>query len=437
METIHYKFDKQIPVVAQADVVVVGGGPGGVSAAVMAARQGVSTLLVERYGALGGMSSFGEVSPFMSNHLNEKALDRPIYVEWCRKMWDYLPDTDKQLDPFDSSVFSSRTRQISKDVAMLACEDLCLEAGVKLLYHHNLLDVIMDGNKIIAAVFASKSGPVAVKGKIFVDGTGDGDLALLSGCRCEFGNEEGYCQPMTLCFKLSGVDADIMPVREEISRLYNEAKARGEVDCPRENILWFLTHEKDVIHFNTTRVIKKSGVNGVELSESEIEARRQVRELLVFFRKQVPGFGNARIHSIAHHIGIRETRRVVGLIMQTADDFTSAKKYDDGIAKVRYPIDIHNPSGSGTIIQHIANGDWYEISYRALVPANSGNLLMGCRAVSLDHALHSSARVMPPVCSIGQAAGMAAAMAVKNGQTPAEVDGKVLRHNLAQAGADL
>lgn len=437
MKTINYKLEKQIPVVAEADVVVVGGGPGGVCAAVMAARQGVKTLLVERYGALGGMSSYGEVTPFMSNHLNEKTLDRPVYIEWCRKMWEYLPDTDKELDPFDPAIISTRIRRISKDLAMLACEDLCLEAGVELLYHHNLFDVIMDGDKIIAAVFASKSGPVAVKGKVFIDGTGDGDLAQISGCRCEFGNEEGYCQPMTLCFKLSGVDVDAMPSREEINRLYDEAKARGEVNCPRENILFFLTHENDVVHFNTTRVIKKSGVNGVELSESEIDARRQIRELLKFFRKHVSGYANARIHSVAHHIGIRETRRVVGLIMQTVDDFTSAKKYDDAIAKVRYPIDIHNPSGSGTIIKRIADNDWYEISYRALVPEKSANLLVGCRAVSLDHALHSSARVMPPVCSIGQAAGMAAAMAVKTGKSPADIDGTEVRKNLANAGADL
>ncbi len=436
METIGYKIDKAIPVVAEADVVVIGGGPGGISASVMAARQGVKVLLVERYGALGGMASYGEVSPFMYNHVNGATIDRPLYVDWVRKMWEYLP-VQQRGENFDEKVASPLEMRITKDLAMLGGEDLCLEAGVKLLYHHDLTDVIMDGNKITAAIFSSKSGPVAIKGKIFVDGTGDGDLAKLSGCECLFGNEDGFCQPMTLCFKLSDVDADRMPDRAGVNVYYDKAKADGEIDCIRENVLWFLTHEKDVIHFNTTRVIKKSGVNGVELSEAEIDARRQVREYLRFLRKHVPGYEKARIHSMAHHIGIRETRRVVGLILQTADDFTAARKYDDGIAKVRYPIDIHNPSGTGTVIQHMPENEWYEISYRAIVPKGSGNLLMGCRAVSLDHALHSSARVMPPVCSIGQAAGMGAAMAVKSGKAPAEVNGVEVRKNLVAAGADL
>lgn len=436
METLSYRCDKAIPVIAEAEVVVVGGGPGGICASVMAARQGAGTLLVERYGALGGMASFGEVSPFMSNHLNGVTLDKPLYGEWVRKMWEYLPEEQRGGD-FDGKIADSLQRQISKDLAMLGAEDLCLEAGVRLLYHHNLVDVIMADGKIAAAVFSSKSGLVAVKGKMFIDATGDGDLAVFSGCEYELGNADGFCQPMTLCFKLSDVDAARMPDRAGINKIYDQAKADGEIDCIRENVLWFLTHEKDVIHFNTTRVVRKSGVNGVELSEAEIDARRQVREYLRFLRRHVPGFEKARVHSIAHHIGIRETRRVVGLIMQTAEDFTEARRYPDGIAKVRYPIDIHNPTGTGTVIKAMPEDKWYEISYRALVPRRSRNLLMGCRAVSLDHELHSSARVMPPVCSIGQAAGMAAAIAVKSGKAPAELDGAGIRARLAAAGADL
>jgi len=192
-----------------------------------------------------------------------------------------------------------------------------------------------------------------------------------------------------------------------------------------------------VIHFNTTRIVKKSGVNGMELSEAEIEGRRQIREYLKFLRKHVPGFEQARLHSIAHHIGIRETRRVRGIVYQTTDDFLRAAKYEDGVVKASYPIDIHNPSGSGTIIKTLKPNDWYELRYGTLVPEGSGNLLMGCRAISVDHALHSSSRVMPPVCSIGQAAGMAAVMCIRKGCAPAELSGVEVRGNLAKAGARL
>ena len=147
------------------------------------------------------------------------------------------------------------------------------------------------------------------------------------------------------------------------------------------------------------------------------------------------GFEQARIHSIAHHVGVRESRRILGQVYQTVEDFKKAAKYPDGVVKVNYPIDIHNPSGSGTVLERLRPNDWYEIRYGTLVPRNTHDLLMGCRAISLDHALHSSARVMPPVCSIGQAAGMAAAMCVKQNAAPAELDGAAVRRALAAAGA--
>ncbi len=432
MKTMKYKVDQEIPVIAETDVLVVGGGPGGVCAGVMAARSGVKTLLVERYGCLGGMAVFGEVSPFMRSHVNDRALDRPVYVDWCRQMRLYRSEEVNRKIPFDENYAAG---MVSKDEAMLAMEDLLLEAGARIIYHHTLVDVIMEDGRIAAAVFHSKSGYCAVQAKIFIDSTGDGDLAVLAGAPFEFGNEDGFCQPMTTCFKLAGVDRSRMPDRAGINVIYDKIKAEGKIDCPRENVLWFLTPEEDVIHFNTTRIIKKSAVNGLELSEAEIEGRRQVRQFVDFLRRYVPGFEQARIHSIAHHVGVRESRRILGLVYQTAEDFKKAAKYPDGVVKANYPIDIHNPSGTGTVMHHMELNDWYEIRYGTLVPRNSRNLLMGCRSISLDHALHSSARVMPPVCSIGQAAGMAAALCVKKNTQPSELDGAEVRHELAAAGA--
>ncbi len=432
MKTMKYKVDQEIPVIAETDVLVVGGGPGGVCAGVMAARNGVKTLLVERYGCLGGMAVFGEVSPFMRSHVNDRALDRPVYVDWCRQMRLYRSEEVNRKIPFDENYAAG---MVSKDEAMLAMEDLLLEAGARIIYHHTLVDVIMEDGRIAAAVFHSKSGYCAVQAKIYIDSTGDGDLAVLAGAPFEFGNEDGFCQPMTTCFKLAGVDRSRMPDRAGINVIYDKIKAEGKIECPRENVLWFLTPDEDVIHFNTTRIIKKSAVNGLELSEAEIEGRRQVRQFVDFLRRYVPGFEQARIHSIAHHVGVRESRRILGLVYQTAEDFKTAAKYPDGVVKANYPIDIHNPSGTGTVMQHMELNNWYEIRYGTLVPRNSRNLLMGCRSISLDHALHSSARVMPPVCSIGQAAGMAAALCVKKNAQPSELDGVEVRRELAAAGA--
>ena len=432
MKTVNYQTDREIPVIAETDVLVIGGGPGGVCAGVMAARNGVKTLLAERYGCLGGMAVFGEVTPFMRSHVKNRALDRPVYVDWCRQMRLYRSDEVNRKIPFDENCAAG---MVSKDEAMLAMEDLLLGSGARIMYHHTLVDVIMQSGRIEAAVFHSKSGCCAVKAEIYIDSTGDGDLAVLAGAPFEFGNGDGFCQPMTTCFKLAGVDRARMPDRAGINAIYDRAKAEGKINCPREDVLWFPTPEEDVIHFNTTRVIRKNAVNGLELSEAEIEGRRQVRQFVEFLRRYVPGFEQARLHSIAHHVGVRESRRILGLVYQTVEDFKQAAKYPDGVVKVNYPIDIHNPSGSGTILERIAPDDWYEIRYGALVPRSSRNLLMGCRAISLDHALHSSARVMPPVCSIGQAAGMAAAMCVKKGVPPSELDGAEVRRELAAAGA--
>ena len=132
---------------------------------------------------------------------------------------------------------------------------------------------------------------------------------------------------------------------------------------------------------------------------------------------------------------MRESRRIKGKIVQTAEDFDAARKYSDAVARASYPIDIHNPSGCGTYIKNIAANDYYEISYRAIVPENSVNLLMGCRAISVDHTLHSSSRVMPPVCAVGEGAGTAAALSVKNGTLPSELDGTLVNAALKENGA--
>ena len=242
---------------------------------------------------------------------------------------------------------------------------------------------------------------------------------------------------MTLCFKLGHVAVDRVPPRDVINTRYRAAVARGEIECPRENVLIFNWLEPDVLHFNTTRVVRHSAVDGKDLSAAELLGRRQLRQYLTFLRREIPGFEQATIRSIGHHIGVRESRRIVGRARLEREAFTARRKFPDAIARVSYGIDIHNPDGTGTEIEYMTPGEWYEIPYGCLLPADVDNLLVAGRPISVDHAIHSSMRVMPPAVSIGQAAGVAAAMAVQQGCLPPGLDGCAVRDGLRAAGARL
>ena len=433
MDTITYQLRAQVPVIAEADILVVGLGPGGLCAAVTAARCGLKVVAAEHYGAPGGMAFHGEISPFMPNHEHDRPLDQPLYLEWINRMRAYLVDRPPTANNFKAP----DERYIAKVPAMLAAEDMLLEAGVQLFYHHTFFDAVLNDGRIESVIFSGKSGLSAIRAKMVIDSTGDGDVAAKCGCAFGFGNEEGYCQPMTLCFKLSHVDKSRIPPRPELQKLYVAAQQDGRISCVRENILYFDDFDDDVIHFNTTRIIQHSGTNAESLSDAEIIGRRQMREFLAFLRASVPGFERAELHSVATVIGVRESRRITGIAALTVDAFDKAAKFDDAIARVNYPVDIHNPNGTGTCIRTLPGGEYYEIPYGCIVPPKPENLLIGGRCISVDHALHSSMRVMPPVCSIGQAAGTAAAMAIESGKTPAELDGREVRAELRKFGAYL
>lgn len=443
-------YEQEIKTVIEADVIVIGAGPGGIGAAVTAARNGADTVIIERYNAPGGMAVFGEVCPFMCNHLDGESLDKPVYTQWRNLMFNYTPDTIADGENEDHI-----KRHIGIPEAMLAAEDLLLEAGVRPVYHHQLFNAEVKDGKIERVILFSKSGLTAAKAKVYIDCTGDADLAAKAGCEIEYGNDEGLCQPMTTCFKLEDIDmnkfcAHYFPEEQEknfhsarkiLTKVYLEAKEKGEVDCPREDILLFNWYSPDVIHFNTTRVTHHHAIDGLSLSDAEVMARRQIRQLLKLFRSKVVGFEKARLRSIAAHIGVRESRRVVGRAFLSGEQFDFEKAvfphFPDSIARINYPIDIHNPSGSGTILKHFPKGTWYEVPYGCIVPKNIDNLLVGGRPISADHGVHSSLRVMPPACSIGQAAGMAAAVAVAKNITPPEVNGIELHEKLKEFGASL
>ncbi len=403
------------------DVIVVGGGPGGIGAAVTAARNGMSVLMIERYGFAGGMATAGIVNPFMGYRSNNDAnyfLPAPVFMEIIKSLSDNEA-IDKGGHVFDDEILK------------ILLDKLLLDSGVEILYHSLVTGAASKRGLISEIAVACKEGLKNFKAKIFIDATGDGDLAEFAGFETEKGRkEDGACQPMTLCFRLGGVKADDWgALQKELNGIYLEGKAEGQISDPRENVLIFRTLRPDVVHFNTTRVIAKDGTVSKDLGEAEIIARRQVWELFNAFKSKSQSCKDSFILKIAAQIGVRETRRVMGEYVLNADDVVNAKTFDDGIARSRYPMDIHNPSGSGTVMEDV-KGAYYEIPYRCIVPRGGRNLLMACRAISSTHEAHSSLRVMPVVASIGEAAGLAAAMAAKGGISVSDVDGAELKKKI-------
>ncbi|MEA3401195.1 MAG: FAD-dependent oxidoreductase [Armatimonadota bacterium] len=415
-----------LEVAAEAEVVVVGGGPGGLCAAVAAAEEGADTLLIERYGFLGGMATAGLVNPFMTWHAGGKPIIRGLFERIIERLDDY----GGWAGPRQGSAFDD-------ELLKLVADDLCEEADVRLRLHTMLAHVDTRDGRVSRIATLSKSGLQQVKGEVFIDATGDGDLAARAGAEVEIGREEdGLCQPMTLCFRMVNVDLDRVPSRGDITELYDAARERGEIDNPRENVLFFFTTHENEVHLNTTRIVKHDPTNAEDMTHAELQARRQVREMVRFLTREVSGFEEAWLQEIAPQIGVRESRRVMGDYVLTTEDVLAARTFDDGIARGSYCVDIHNPAGSGTVIKRLPPGEAYDIPYRCLTPRGFENLLIAARCVSCDHGAHSSLRVMPIVMAIGEAAGCAAQMALATGDVRA-VDADQLRLRLHQRGASI
>lgn len=407
-------------------VLVCGGGPAGIAAAVAAARNGADTLLVERYGFLGGMATAGLVNPFMTWFAGKEQIIEGIFQEIIDRLKAKGGWGGPQPHAFDPELFK------------VVADEICLESGVRLLLHSFVSGVSMSGSVVRSASITAKPSARQVSAAIYVDATGDADVACLSGVECDTGRDgDGLTQPMTLNFRMAGVDVSRIPPRQGVTELYLKAREQGRVDCPRNDILYFLTTREGEVHFNTTRVIRRDGTNADDLTAGEVESRRQVAQLVDFLVSDVPGFENAYLQMTGTQIGVRETRRIRGDYVITADDVLGARKFDDCVARGSYPVDIHDPDGGGTVLKHLAPGESYDIPYRCLLPVGVDNLLVAGRPISSTHEAHSSIRVMPIACAIGEAAGTAAAISVRDGVAPRSIDVRELQRVLVSQGANL
>ncbi|MBP3294887.1 MAG: FAD-dependent oxidoreductase [Clostridia bacterium] len=417
------------------DVVVLGGGFTGCAAALAAARLGQKTLLLEASGFLGGAASNCLIFPLMPYATSVKDEDGNPKKHYLSRgiLAELVRDLQETGDIRGDSGFLDEAVKLLLDRKMT-------ENGVQVLFHATLCGVKKDGSHIDSVDVVTKAGVLTFEGRMFIDCTGDADLCTMADVPTVLGREPDHlCQPMTLCFRVANVDKQaFFANRDEMRRLHKEWLDAGRFTNPREDILVFDYPIDGMLHFNTTRVVKHNPVDPFDVTRAEMEARRQVQELLDFFRvNKLAGMENARLVYTAPSIGVRESRMLVGDYVLTGQDLVDCTKFDDAIAAGNYDIDIHNPEGSGTSHYYFPAGTWYTIPFRSLIPkaVDADNLLVGGRCISVDHEAQASVRIIPICTTTGEAAGVGAAVANREGTTVQSADVKEIQRILVETGA--
>lgn len=336
--------------------------------------------------------------------------------------------------PFDAEVFK------------LVAADLLDEAGVEFLFHAFASQVV-PAKETQGVVFETKSGPLLIRARVVVDCTGDGDIAAYAGASFEAGREEdGLVQPMSLLFKMAELEREAFhayvlghPDQWKgvlgLWDLIKRATEAGELDLPREDVLLFATPREHEAVVNSTRVLHVLGTDVWDLTQAEWEARRQMRQIVAFLKKYVPGFEKSYLSQSGATVSARETRRITGEYILTGQDVLSARKFDDVVAHGTYPMDIHNPVGRGTVLKNVPPGEAYDIPLRCLIPKAAERLVVAGRCISGDHEALSSYRVMPISMATGQAAGVAAALSVRRRAPVRAIEAAEVQQELRRQGA--
>ncbi len=445
---------RELPIRLDVDVLVVGGGPSGLIAALAAAEDGLSVALIDSRSFVGGNMTIGlPVLGFLGQKGNQIIKGLP------QKFIDKLKENDAASEHRPCPLHMSLTLVEPEAVKNVGLEML-IESGVNVLLYTFFADVIMEDDRIKGVIIESKSGREAILAKAVIDCTGDADVAFRAGVACEQGNETGGVQPPTLMFCLGGVDTEKlrMSIADEprtyltdfipaeyfgqnnqfivvgLRSLMERARAEG-VKLPVERTILITGLREGEVWVNMTRV---NGVNGTDpesLSYGELEGRRQLIDIQKYLIAYVPGFENAYFTKMAPFIGIRETRRIVGKYVMTAKDVLECARFDDAIAVASYPLDIHHPQGGGCTLEWC--GDCYDIPYKALIPEKIEGLIVAGRCISTTHEAMSAIRVMAPCMAMGEAAGRAAKIAVRKNILPSQIEVSELQQELVDKGAYL
>lgn len=462
----------EMKVHSQSDVVVAGGGPSGLVAAIAAARAGARTTLVEQYGFLGGMATAASVGPFSPFHYDDQQITMGIPQELVERLMAAGGSTGhlKCVPEYGSGSYMAYfDREVYKQVAF----DMVREAGATLLLHSFVGGAVTEGNRVTGIRVANKSGFQQVLGTITVDATGDGDVAAAAGAEFKWGRDsDNLGQPMTMFFEMANVDvAKILDYIEKnpddfewTSRLYSrtplpkelnqtyfvaqgykkfvaEAKAKGDLVLGRETVLLQSTMRENTIVFNSTRVGKLRGTDIDQFSQAEVLGREQAMSLAAFMKKYVPGFENSYVSSIGAQIGVRESRHVIGEYVLTQDDVVEGRRFADVVARGFFPVDIHDPTGARGY--QAGGSTWikpkgpYDIPMRCLIPKTLDGIVMTGRNISAAHEAHGSLRVQGTAFAIGHASGVVAAVAALSGVQPRNADVGRVQATLVQQRANL
>ncbi|HEY5400592.1 MAG TPA: FAD-dependent oxidoreductase [Trebonia sp.] len=457
-ETIN-EPSRSTPVYGEFDVVVVGGGPAGIMAASAAARAGRSTLLIERYGFLGGAGTAGGLSTFCGLHARTYGQDVRVIRGLADELLDRLVKLDGLNAPHLTIADGIAAQAFDISAYKIAADELVTRSGARILFHAMAVGVVMKNHEmsgassggsggvaaaeIDAVIIESKSGRQAVRGRFFIDASGDGDLAAWAGVPWEKAPPiDGMMYP-SLMFRINGVDvgrAGPAPWRT-VERLMDEAERAGTHTFPRKKPI--VRPQRNPLEWraNLTQLRTADGgaIDGTDVDQltlGELTGRQQALDAFTFIRDRTPGFEDSYIVDIAPQIGIRETRRIIGAYQLTEDDVLGCADFDDTIGVNGWPVEAHVAGNVEFRWQRDERG-FNQLPFRIIVPPAAGNLYVAGRCASMTHGAQSAARVTGPCFAMGEAAGLAAGMALSAGVAGGQIDVPELQRRLEDQGAFL